>query len=206
MDPGLAIVLTVFILVAGMGAAAFVYRRRLRARFERAKRVSVPIPSKARGAVAVLTPVLAYAAVLVAVGVATGGAKEHALWMVCSFMVVTTLSFALLAHPWTQAGALVLDETRSVLELQDRGGDRPALSIALDRPFELEADLGLGSRGAPVVNIGIVQDGARIDYHYMYPLTPKPGLPEGPPNAAPRGVALGLGGEILHARLRQHAA
>jgi len=207
MDPGLAIVGAVSIVVAGMLALAWRMRggvQRKRDALRLSPRIEHPIISQLRTAPIVLAALMLPVAVVLGPAIALDLARAHALAVVCTVVLFTPVAlFAAIrvGEPFTTVGRIALEREEFVYE---RSGRR--VSIALTTPFQLREAVVLPGRyttgGRVETLVAVEQAGAEIVFRYPNLIGEQSLAPEGA--VAPPFVGNLLGPEalVMHERLR----
>ena len=198
MDPGLAIVLTVLSLVLGMGIAAWVYRRRTLARLRSSESVRAPIRSDAKVALLTVVTIFAVPGIVVPVAVHFHVAAV-AVAIAMLVLIVVGLSISLWS-PWTVGGEIALDG--DTLRHEQKGQE--TITIDLSQPYRLTEGWGQ-TRGGIVVGVGVTQGAYVLYFHYPRPLSDAGAIGESNAIGAV-GPGVGLGGLVIHERLRARDA
>lgn len=206
VDPGLAIVVTAFAIVAVMLAVAWRQRQAAKARIAQlrdADRIEIEIVSQGRLAALVLAGVLpiVFGTPFVAMALGEWG-RAHALEFVISLMVLSSVVIVLplvLRPGFVRIGQVVLE--RGALRIES-GATRE--EIVLTRAWDLREGVVPPGRSTEMVVL-VAQGDARITLRYPLLLGDE-AFAEGAPVVAPSGVLLGPEARALHERLRAAAA
>lgn len=203
IDPGLAIVATVAVVVATFGVVALSRSRATRARIvalRTARTIEIPVVSSGRaaGIACALAAPLVFGAPIVAMALGSWG-RDHALEFTIIVIVLAMLAVVApltYAARWTHVGRLVLEA--DALRIEDAAA--PA-RIALDHPFDLRE--GIVPPGQHVETVVAVSQGdASITFRYPVLWGESPLAPEGA-ISSPLGVSIGAEGRVVHERLRE---
>lgn len=209
IDPGLAIVVATFAMVAFFGLWNLWQRRRAAARrqvLEASARIELPIVSEARRAAIVLAIMSLPLAVWVIGLIAIDEAREHALLVVLGVMAWTAVGLVLgmvASDRYGRVGALSLEGGELALRRDD---GRPIVALDLEEGFTLTEWESIPMRGAHVVGVTIAQADQRVTF--VYPPWGARVAGELPVTTSSMLAVPAFGAEAaaLHARLRAHPA
>lgn len=203
IDPGLAIVATVAVVVATFGVVALLRSRATRARIvalRTARIIEIPVVSSGRaaGIACALAAPLVFGAPFVAMALGSWG-QDHALEFTLVVIVLAMLAVIApitYAARWTHVGRLVLEG--EVLRIETTAA--PA-RIALDRAFPLREGIVPPGQHIETV-VAVIQDDASITSRYPVLFGESSLAPEGT-ISKPIGVSVGAEGRVVHERLRE---
>jgi hypothetical protein len=208
IDPGLAIVLTVGVILVASLALAWRRRSAAKARMEAlraSETIELEVESVGRRSavmLAALLPII-FGTPFVAMGLGEWG-RAHALGFVIALLVLTMLAIvvtSLVPLAWTRVGRIVLTARSLRVELPEAQA-----SFDLTRPFTLREGLVLpGPRGQRTeLMLGLEQGETTVTLRYPL-LFGDESFAQGAPVMQPAGVLLTAEARVLHERLRERS-
>jgi hypothetical protein len=202
IDPGLAIVLAVAVVVVVFALVGWRQRSAAKARLDamrKADRIELEIVSSGRVALvqlAFLGP-LVLGVPFVAMALGEWG-RAHAVELVIAVILLAMAGILVpmaLQPKWTRSGRIVLDDRELVL-VNHGSTER----IALDEAWRIREGLVLPGRHTEIV-VALFQGRTRLTFRYPLFLLDAPPV-ERPPITAPAGALLGHEARAIHERLR----